>query len=131
MKQLKYAQSANEPSDKGVIWVKVIASPFGTEMRYFSPITNAWELVEDNRTLEILTSRLNSFGTINPDEIKANLGFVKGLGNTDNDNLEVGDIRVNEVFPNEEGKEVIGLMICSDLNPETWKPFGSADQINQ
>lgn len=131
MKQLTYVQGADEPSDKGSIWVKVIANPFGTEMRYFSPITNAWELVEDNRTLELLTDRLNTFGTINPDEINPNLGFKKGPENTDYNNLEVGDIRVNEIYTNDKGAVVVGLQKCTDLSPETWEPFGSADQINQ
>ncbi|WP_456867589.1 hypothetical protein [Galbibacter sp. BG1] len=131
MKQLTYLNSATAPEDKGVIWVKHIFSPLSTEQRYFSPVTGEWELITSAIELEMLTNRLNAFGTINPDEIKPNLGFEKGVGNTDYNNLEVGDIKVNEVYPNTEGKHVIGLLICTDLSPETWQPFGSADQINQ
>jgi len=131
MKQLTYSNSVNAPSDKGVIWVKHIFNPLSTEQRYFSPVTGEWELITSALELEMLTNRLNAFGTINPDEIKPNLGFVKGVGNTDYNKLEVGDIKVNEVYPNTEGKHVVGLLICTDLSPETWQPFGSADQINQ
>lgn len=131
MKQLTYVQSATQPDDKGVIWVKQVFNPLSTEQRYYSPITNQWELITSSIDLEMLTNRLNSFGTINPDEIKPNLGFIKGVGNTDYNNLEVGDIKAGEVFLNEQGEHVIGLLICTDLSPETWRPFGSADQINK
>lgn len=130
MKQLTYVQSATQPADKGVIWVKQVFNPLSTEQRYYSPITNQWELITSSIDLEMLTNRLNSFGTINPDDIKPNLGFVKGVGNTDYNNLEVGDIKADEVFLNDQGKHVIGLLICTDISPETWLPFGSSDQIN-
>lgn len=127
MKQLQYVQSATEPEDKGVVWIKVIPVPFSTEMRYFSPVTFAWELVEDNRTLEVLTDRLNTFGTINPEEIKPKLDFEKGMGNTDYNTLEVGDYQTGIILP--DGK--LGKLICTDLSPETWQPFGSSEEINQ
>lgn len=128
MKQLTYEQSSTPPENKGVIWIKVIPSPFSTEMRYFSPITRAWELVENNRTLEVLTDRLNTFGTIDPTKIKAKKSFQKGLGNTA-ETLEVGDFKHNQVYTNEAGKAVIGKLVCTDLEPETWQPFGAADEI--
>lgn len=131
MKQLTYLNSAAAPSNKGVIWVKHIFKPFSTEQRYFSPVTGKWELITSSLELEMLTNRLNAFGTINPDEIKPNLGFEKGFGNTDENNLQVGDIKVNQIFTNAKGETVLGKIICTDLSPETWEPFGSTEVINQ
>src|SRR5690606_25593589 len=100
MKQLTYVNSAAEPTDKGVVWQKQTFNPFGIEQRYYSPITGAWELITTPLQLEALINRLNAFGTINPDLINPNLGVVKGQGNTDYNNLEVGDIKPNVIYTN-------------------------------
>lgn len=130
MKQLTYVNSATEPTDKGVIWQKQTYDPFGVEQRYYSPVTGGWELITEPNQLETLLNRLNTFGTINPDLITPDLGFIKGVGNTDENNLEVGDIAPISIYTNNKGVTVVGKMICTDLSPETWQPFGSADQIN-
>lgn len=129
MKQLTYVSSTTEPTDRGVVWQKQTFDPFGIEQRYYSPITGAWELITTPLQLEALTNRLNAFGTINPDFINPNLGVVKGQGNTDANNLEVGDIKPNVIYTNDEGVTVIGKKILTDIYPEQWQGLGESTQL--
>lgn len=139
MKQLTYLQSQTPPTDRGVIWRKLISVPFSVEQYYYSAITGQWEKIQDFETLESLTTRLNAFGTIDPGKIAFQLTHEvngqtvkvkKGDCNTTLGEVEQGDIALDVIYTKGNGDMVIGKMICTDLANDTWEGFGTSDELN-